>query len=227
MKGVGIQALGADGTTYACGGRHLAKRFGVRPVHDLMLFENSRLTASLSYTDELRPDAATAISELHRLGLKVSIVSGDTAERCTAVAEALGIDSFLSEQLPEQKLLALRKLQEKENFAYVGDGINDAPTLAEASVGVSLSSASDIALQSAQVVLTNGSLVSVARAIVLSRLTVRTIKQNLFWAFAYNVAMIPLAGLGFFSPIWAALFMSLSDVVIIGNSLKLRYRKLG
>jgi Cu+-exporting ATPase len=110
--------------------------------------------------------------------------------------------------------------------AYVGDGINDAPTLAEAAVGVSLSSGSDIAMQSAQVLLTGGTIGALPSAIRLSRLTVRTIKQNLFWALVYNVATVPLAASGYISPLAGALLMTFSDLIIVGNSLRIKYRSI-
>jgi Cu+-exporting ATPase len=226
VKGIGLQATGPDGVVYQCGGNQLAKQLGSKAVEDLMLFRNGALIASVAYADQLRSDAKEVIDTLHRMGIDTSLVSGDTAARCQPIADELGIRHVLSEQLPEQKLEALRSLQSRDAVAYVGDGINDAPTLAEAAVGISLSSASDVAMHSAQVLLTSGALRSIATAVTLSRLTVRTIKQNLFWAFAYNILMLPLAGMGFLSPLAAALMMSLSDVVIVGNSLRLRYRKL-
>ena len=139
---------------------------------------------------------------------------------------AVGIHNVYAQQLPEQKLELIRTLQNKQAVAYVGDGINDAPTLAEAAVGISLSSGSDIAMQSAQVLLTGGTISSLPAAIRLSRLTVRTIKQNLFWALAYNVATVPLAASGYISPLAGALLMTFSDLIIVGNSLRIKYRSI-
>jgi Cu+-exporting ATPase len=145
---------------------------------------------------------------------------------CRPVAAELGISRVFAEQLPEDKLQVLRELQQNSHVAYIGDGINDAPTLSQASVGISLSSASDVAVQSAQVVLVAGNLQSLPDVFLLARATVRTIKQNLLWAFLYNVTAIPLAAMGYISPLYAAILMSLSDVLIVGNSLRLRHRRL-
>jgi len=155
-------------------------------------------------------------------------VSGDRREKCFAVAHALGIPTVESEKLPEQKLDVVRALQSAQagGIAFVGDGINDAPTLAEASVGISLSSGSDVAIHSAQVLLAGGTLSHLPEAIRLSQITVSTIKQNLFWAFFYNVISIPLAALGFLTPLQGALLMTFSDVLIVGNSLRIRARRL-
>jgi Cu+-exporting ATPase len=131
-----------------------------------------------------------------------------------------------AEKLPEEKLAVIRELQADESIAYIGDGINDAPTLAEASVGISLSSASDVARHSAQLVLTGNTLAALPAAISLARLTVQTIKQNLFWAFFYNITTIPLAALGYIAPLAGALMMTASDVVIVANSLQIKLRKL-
>jgi Cu+-exporting ATPase len=142
------------------------------------------------------------------------------------VAGKLGISAVYAEKLPDEKLAVIRELQSDASLAYVGDGINDAPTLAEASVGISLSSASDVARHSAQVVLTGNTLSALPAAISLARLTVQTIKQNLFWAFLYNITTIPLAALGYIAPLAGALMMTASDVVIVVNSLQIKLRKL-
>jgi Cu+-exporting ATPase len=162
------------------------------------------------------------------MGLSTSLVSGDTKERCESVGGKLGISNIQPEKLPEQKLAYLRLLQASTSggAAFVGDGINDAPTLAEASVGISLSSGSDVAMHSAQVLLSGDTLAHLPDAIRLSQITVTTIKQNLFWAFFYNILTIPLAALGYLSPLQGALLMTLSDVVIVGNSLRIKARRL-
>jgi Cu+-exporting ATPase len=225
-KGVGIEGIGEDGSRYVCGGRAVAARFKIETDDDVVLVKGGSLIASLRLQDELRPEAPQVVSALERSGLSTSIISGDTATKCAEIAKRVGIREVHAEQLPEQKLEILRRTQAKMPLVYVGDGINDAPALAEAAVGVSLGSASDVAMKSAQVLLTGGTISTLPKTIQLGRLTVRTIKQNLFWALFYNVAAIPLAALGYISPLAAALLMTFSDIVIVGNSLRIRYRSL-
>lgn len=225
-KGVGLSGKGEGGALYQCGGRNLATQIGAQLFDDIILARNGVVIASLQLQDELRPEAASVVKQLDTLACGTSLISGDTTEKCREVATAVGIHSIHAQQLPEQKLALLRTLQEKQPVAYVGDGINDAPTLAEAAVGVSLSSGSDIAMQSAQVLLTGGTIGALPSAIRLSRLTVRTIKQNLFWALMYNVATVPLAASGYISPLAGALLMTFSDLIIVGNSLRIKYRSI-
>lgn len=225
-KGVGIEAQGATGAVYQCGGRALASKLGVSSHSDVILCENGKLIASLSLQDDIRPEAPDVIQQVHKLGCSTSLISGDTSERCREVAHAVGITSVHGQQLPEQKLALLRSLQSTRTAAYFGDGINDAPTLAEAGVGISISSGSDIAIQSAQVLLTGNSIAALPAAIRLARLTVSTIKQNLLWALVYNLATVPLAASGYISPLAGALLMTCSDLVIVGNSLRIKYRSI-
>ncbi len=225
-KGVGIEARGEDGEVYQCGGRNLAQRLNVQMFDDVILLRDGIMVASLSLHDEVRPEAASVISQLEQLSCSISLISGDTTEKCREVATTIGIHNIHAQQLPDQKLAIVRTIQAKSPVAYVGDGINDAPTLAEAAVGVSLSSGSDIAMQSAQVLLTGGTIGALPSAIRLSRLTVSTIKQNLFWALVYNVATVPLAASGYISPLAGALLMTFSDLIIVGNSLRIKYRRI-
>jgi Cu+-exporting ATPase len=225
-KGVGLSAKGDDGALYQCGGRNLATQLNIQLFDDIILVRNGVVIASLQLQDEIRPEAASVIKQLDALECGTSLISGDTAEKCREVATAIGIHNVHGQQLPDQKLGLLRALQDQQPVAYVGDGINDAPTLAEAAVGVSLSSGSDIAMQSAQVLLTGGTISALPSAIRLSRLTVRTIKQNLFWALVYNVATVPLAASGYISPLAGALLMTFSDLIIVGNSLRIKYRSI-
>jgi P-type Cu+ transporter len=225
-RGVGIEARGEDGSTYQCGGRNLAQRLNVQVFDDVMLLRDGVLVASLSLQDDVRPEAPSVISQLDKLSCGLSLISGDTTEKCREVATAVGIHTVHAQQLPDQKLALVRTIQSKAPAAYVGDGINDAPTLAEAAVGISLSSGSDIAMQSAQVLLTGDTISALPSAIRLSRLTVSTIKQNLFWALVYNVATVPLAASGYISPLSGALLMTFSDLIIVGNSLRIKYRRI-
>ena len=143
------------------------------------------------------------------------------------MADKCGIENYESEQLPEQKLAMIEALNKVGFTVMVGDGINDAPALAKASIGVSLSSATQVAINSAEIVLLNkSSLKSAWDAYNISQHTYLTIKQNLFWAFAYNVVAIPIAAMGFLNPMVAALSMAFSDVIVIGNSIRLRYKNI-
>jgi Cu+-exporting ATPase len=154
------------------------------------------------------------------------LLSGDQEAKVAEVAGKLGIEEYYGAQLPEQKLERIAALSDQVPTAMVGDGINDAPALAKATVGVSLSNASQVAIQSAQIILLNGKLEYLRKAFGISEHTVLTIKQNLFWAFAYNIVAIPIAAMGFLNPMWGALFMAFSDVVVIGNSIRLRYKRI-
>lgn len=225
-KGVGLSGRGNDGATYACGGQTLAGTLGIETRADLILTRDGSLIATCSISDSTRAEARDVITHLHALRCETSLISGDTKEKCDAVARSVGIKAVYAQQLPEQKLEILRTLQAHQSAAFVGDGINDAPTLSEASVGISLSSASDIAMNSSQVLLTGGTIAALPAAIRLSRLTVGTIKQNLFWALVYNVITVPLAAGGFISPLAGALLMTMSDLVIVGNSLRIKFRSI-
>jgi Cu+-exporting ATPase len=197
------------------------------PDADIVLLKDLRLIASLNIEDSVRPEALGVIEELKSLGLSTAIISGDTDSKTRSVASKLSIDNFFGERLPEQKLEIIREKQSAGALAYVGDGINDAPTLAEASVGISLSSASDVAMHSSQIILSGDTLKHLPEAIRLARITVKTIKQNLFWAFFYNIVAIPLAACGFISPLAGALIMTGSDVVIVANSLRIKLARIG
>jgi len=225
-RGIGIEGFDSNGTRYVCGGKRIAGRFGINTSDDLILVKDGILIASLSLHDEIRPEAPLVIQKLRELGISVSMISGDVTDKCEEIARALGISVVHAEKLPEEKLSVIRELQSSQPIAYVGDGINDAPTLAEASVGISLSSASDVARHSAQVILTGNTLAALPATISLARLTVRTIRQNLFWAFFYNLTTIPLAALGYIAPLAGALMMTASDVVIVANSLQIKLKKL-
>lgn len=220
VRGVGMQGSDSSGNRYklerdpeAAGQTELC----------LALYRNDIKIATITLTDEPRPGAKQAIQELAALGIPSAIMSGDTEGKVAAFAREYGIAQWHSEQLPQQKLELLEQYERRGMSAYVGDGINDAPALARATVGVALSDGTQVAVQSAQVVLLKGALEALPTAIQLCRAGLRTIKQNLFWAFAYNVIAIPLAALGYLSPMVAAFSMIFSDFVVIGNSLRYRF----
>jgi Cu+-exporting ATPase len=226
IKGFGISGTGGDGAKYVCGGLRVKQQFGITLDDDLVLVKNSSCIASVSVTDQLRTEASQVLGELQSLSISSSIISGDTISKTEAIAHALQITDVHAEKLPEEKLAIVRTLQSRSPIAYVGDGINDAPTLAEASVGISLSSASDVAMHSAQVVLSGNTLVNLPASFKLARITVRTIKQNLFWAFLYNIVAIPLAAFGYIAPLTGALLMTFSDVIIVANSLRIKFTRI-
>src|SRR2546423_4515193 len=181
---------------------------------------------ALLIDDEIKPDSRAAIAQLHRMGLKTVLLTGDNADAARAIAAAVGIDDVRADVRPDQKAQVIRELARNGPVAMVGDGINDAPALAAADLGIAIGSGSDIAKETGGIVLVGGSLRGVASSIRLSRATMRTIRQNLFFAFLYNILAIPLAAFGLLNPLIAAGAMALSDVTVIGNALLLRRAKI-
>ncbi|MBS7458269.1 heavy metal translocating P-type ATPase [Coralloluteibacterium stylophorae] len=180
-----------------------------------------RLHGLLAFRDEPRPGAGAAIARLHRLGVRTVMVSGDNAGAAAAVAGALGIDAVHAEVRPEQKVEAIRALRRDGVVAMVGDGINDAPALAAADVGIAMASGTDVAMHAAAITLMRPELALVADALAVSRRTTRKIHQNLFWAFGYNVVGIPLAAFGLLDPVLAGAAMAFSSLSVVGNTLLL------
>ncbi len=221
-----MRALGLDVAGFA----DVAARLGGEGKSPLYAAVDGHLAAIIAVADPVKPDTPAAIAALHALGLKVAMVTGDNARTAQAIADRLGIDEVVAEVLPEGKVDAVRRLKAAHGrLAFVGDGINDAPALAEADVGLAIGTGTDVAMEAADVVLMSGSLQGVPNAIALSKATIGNIRQNLFWAFAYNTALVPVAagvlypayGL-LLSPILAAGAMSLSSVFVLGNALRLR-----
>jgi Cu+-exporting ATPase len=186
-----------------------------------------RPAGMLGVADPVRPSAREAIRLLHAEKLRIIMVSGDNTTAARAVGRAVGIDEVIAEVLPDQKRAVVKDLQDKGRFvAMAGDGINDAPALAQANVGIAMGTGTDVAMETASIVLVKGDLQGLVRARRLSRATMRTIYQNLFLAFIYNVLSIPLAALGILHPIAASAAMSLSSLSVVGNSLRLRRKTL-
>ncbi len=176
-----------------------------------------------SVADGVRPKAADTVSQLHELGVSVEMLTGDNHRTAHTIATELGIDSFTAEATPKDKAEAVaRRQQSGAVVAFVGDGVNDAPVLAQADVGMAIGTGTDIAVEAGSVILVGGDPALAASALRIGRATVRTIKQNLFWAFGYNTAMIPLAAFGLLSPMLAAAAMATSSVSVVANSLRLR-----
>jgi P-type E1-E2 ATPase len=177
----------------------------------------------------VKPTTPAAIAAMKAMGLRLAMISGDNARTAQAIARDLGIDEVVAEVTPEGKVDVIRKLKAQGALAFAGDGINDAPALAEADVGVAMGTGTDIAIEAADVVLVSGRLPALADAIGLSRATMRNIRQNLFWAFAYNAALIPVAAGVLYpafgillSPVLAAGAMAMSSVFVLTNALRLK-----
>ena len=225
-KGLGIRAKDKEGNTFSAGSYKLAENLTDDQSHNVYVIKNEQLIGWLDLQDQAKHGAESLIQHLHQLQIDTAIISGDSADKCQVVADKLGIKHFHAQKSPQEKLDIIDKMQEKGFLAFVGDGINDAPALSKASVGISLSSASEVAIQSAQVVLVGGKINQLADAIRISRKTLTIIKQNLFWAFSYNIVAIPIAAFGYLTPTVAAFAMAFSDVIIILNSLRLKATKI-
>ncbi len=229
VKGMGIQATDKDGNTYWAGSYKTLEDKSTEDGHNIYIQKNNRLIGWIDVADQIRPEAKEVIDQLHQQGITTILLSGDRAAKCKLVGDALGIQKIIAEQSPSDKLEQLDALTKIAPTAMVGDGINDAPALAKATIGISLSNASHIAIQSAQVVLMNKGLKNLPMSLVLGRKTYETIKENLGWAFSYNIIAIPVAAFGFlgtWGPTYGAMIMALSDVVLALNSLRLFKKKL-
>ncbi len=226
VKGLGMKATDKEGNTYVAGSYKAAKDLTTDVDHNIFIIRNNQLLGWIDVADDIRPEAKTIITALHAKNIKTILLSGDKKEKCDKVAGQLGIDVVIADQTPEQKLQKIAELNNQMPTAMIGDGINDAPALAKATVGISLSDASQVAMQSAQVVLMNHGLKNLPMALGLGKHTYITIKENLFWAFAYNIVAIPVAAFGFLSPTVGALVMGLSDVVLAINSIRLKWKKV-
>ena len=235
VKGLGIKAVDTDGNTYWAGSyKTIIQKAPVTSTdieqgHNVYLQKNDIVLGWIDVADQIRPEAKQTIDILHSQGIHTILLSGDSKDKCEQVGKTLGIQEIISEQSPADKLNRLDSLTAKGPTAMVGDGINDAPALAKATIGISLSNASHIAIQSAQVILMNQGLKNLPMALGLGRKTYETIKENLGWAFSYNLIAIPIAALGLlgtWGPTYGALIMGLSDVVLALNSLRLFTKKL-
>ncbi|MEY2647830.1 MAG: hypothetical protein RL282_543 [Bacteroidota bacterium] len=226
VKGTGMKGIDGLGNEYWAGSYRIAKELTTDAEHNVYLLKNGSLIGWIDVEDEIRPEAKEVIGYLKKLGLKTVLLSGDRKSKCDHVAAYLGIDQVIAEQKPEEKLEVIASLNAAMPAAMVGDGINDAPALAKATIGISLSEASQLAIQSAQVVLMNSGLKKLPTALGLGKHTYLTIKQNLFWAFFYNIIAIPVAAFGFLIPTVGALVMGLSDVVLAINSVRLFIKKV-
>lgn len=243
IPGHGIEVV-IKGTKYFLGNEKLMKdikidlesvvedsnRLAEEGKTPMFISSASKLLGIIAVADKVKDSSAEAIRRLHKMGVKVAMITGDNKRTANAIARTVNIDQVLSEVLPEDKANEVKKLQMNGNVvAMVGDGINDAPALAQSDVGIAIGSGTDVAMESADIVLMRSDLVDVATAIQLSKSTIRNIKQNLFWAFAYNTAGIPLAAGLFFAfggpklnPMFAAAAMSFSSISVLLNALRLK-----
>jgi Cu+-exporting ATPase len=236
-------AAGVGGKAVLAGTRELLEDRGVE-IDERTLEEHARLEADgdtvifaaidgkaagvIGMADEVKRNAARAVETLHGLGLRVIMLTGDNERAAARVADATGIREWRAGVRPEDKLEYVRALQsEGLSVAMVGDGVNDAPALAQADIGIAMSTGTDVAIEAGDITLLNGDISKVAEAIALSRQTLATIRQNLFWAFGYNVLAIPIAALGLLNPIIAGAAMAFSSVSVMSNSLRLRGKARG
>ncbi len=248
IRGAGVRAVVLDNVILS-GAQHLMtdegistelaneqiRQWGEQGKTPIYLAVNGELAALMAVADPIKSSAVSAIAALHDLGLKTVMITGDNIHTAQAVAAQLGIDQVHAQVLPEGKVAVLQSLRDQGAvLAFVGDGINDAPALATADVGIAIGTGTDVAIESASVVLMSDDLHGVANAVGLSRATLRNIKENLFWAFAYNVALVPLAAGALYpnfgillSPMFAAGAMACSSVFVIANALRLKRFKPG
>ena len=240
IRGAGVQAQLSSGTVRLgslkwlkdsgvneSAGTNFSEHWMARGATILGLSIDNNLVAAFALLDTLKPGAREVIQKIQREHLKAFLITGDNQRTAKAIAEQVGIspENVFAEIRPEQKAELVKQLQARgERVAFVGDGINDAPALEQSDLGIAVSRASDVASEAADIILLKSEIQAIPEALGLARATLRTIKQNLFWAFFYNAAAVPLAALGFLSPVLCAAAMGLSDLVVIGNALRLRRR---
>ncbi len=226
VRGSGIRGTGPEGKEYLLGSASFASAPDEGTEHDLYLSVNGAPAGWIDLVDEMRPGVTETMAYLSKNRIRTILVSGDRKDKCERLALDAGIGEVFSRQSPGDKMNILKKLVASGSVAMVGDGINDAPALTLATVGISLSDASAVARQTASVVLMDNQVSLLPLTLEIGKKTVATIRQNLFWAFIYNLLAIPLAAAGFLHPMIGAAAMGLSDLFLVGNSLRLRYRKL-
>jgi len=217
-KGKGLTAVDPNGNRWSIGWSE--------DTPGIQVSKNDELVAIMKLTDSIKPDAQSFVTQMNHYGITPFLLSGDAQDKVKSVADRLGIQHWQGRLMPDQKVAEIIPIQSSGPTVMVGDGINDGPALSTADVGVSFSQASQVAIQSSQVILLNDKLSTLSKSISVGRQTLSTIKQNLFWAFSYNIVAIPLAAAGYLNPMWGALFMAFSDLVVIGNSLRLMWSRI-
>jgi Cu+-exporting ATPase len=242
LTGFGITGI-VNNKTVIVGNLNLMKEFSVATDEAEKIFDElstkgntiicaaieGKLAGFIIIEDKIKPEAPEVIARLKKMNIKTVLLTGDNKATAENIGAKAGFDEINAEVLPDQKVETVKKYQsngEDKIVAMVGDGINDAPALAQADLSIAIGTGADVAIETAQITLTGGKLTGVIKAINLSKATIKTIKQNLFWAFIYNTVLIPLAALGMLNPMIAALAMSFSSVSVVTNSLRLKNRKL-
>ena len=224
-KGVGVSATYKE-DVYVIGSDRILV-LDPKNTHDLYLTKNNDLIATIDIEDEVKPSTKKVVELINSLGINTNMLSGDKEIKCKNIGYKIPFHSIKWEMLPEEKLSVIKETNLNNRTAMIGDGINDAPSLSEATIGISIGGSTAVAIQSSDIVLLNkNNLEQLPKALQISKHTFLTIKQNLFWAFSYNIVAIPIAAMGYLDPMWGALFMAFSDVVVIGNSIRLKYKKL-
>jgi Cu+-exporting ATPase len=226
LRGKGMAGLTADGAAIFIGAAQAPDGDPGLSDHSLYLSRNQKIIGWIDLQEEVRPEAREVIEQLKRMHIRPVILSGDREPKCRTVALKLGIESVYAGQTPEDKPAILKTLMRQAPTAMVGDGINDAPALAASHLGISLSGATRIAMQQADILLPDAGLKRLPLALGLARHTFITVRENLFWAFFYNVIAIPVAACGFLTPAVAAGSMALSDLFLLANSLRLKFKKV-
>lgn len=221
-----VSFLESEGIEVSAVARDAAERLESEGKTAVLVSVGSGAAGVIGVADTLRPDAAQAVSRLRRMGLSVAMLTGDSPRAAGAIAQQAGVQDYRAGVRPDQKAIAIRAWQREGCVAMVGDGVNDAPALAQADLGIAMGQAADVAREAADITLLRADLSGVAQAILLSQRTMKTIRLNLFWAFAFNCIGIPLAALGFLNPMVAALAMACSSVTVVSNSLRLRTARI-
>ena len=225
-KGLGISAWDKEGNLFKAGSYEIASHLTSDDAHNVYLTVNGKLLGWVDIEDQIKPEAFAAIDYIKKRGISTVLLSGDREQKCAELAKKLAIDEVYFEKRPSEKLEIVNRLSTLSNVAMVGDGINDAPALARAFVGISMSNATQVAVNSSDVVLLKGDLSLLPKSMAYAAITRRTIKENLFMAFFYNVMAIPLAVLGMLNPMIAAVAMALSSIIVVLNSLRLKTRRV-
>jgi P-type E1-E2 ATPase len=209
-------------------------QFAAQGKTPVILSTREKIIGFVMISDSIKTESRQAIADLHKLGIKVMILTGDDERAARHIASLVGVDDVVARVLPEDKLTKIRELQSMGKVvAMAGDGVNDSPALAQADVGIAMSTGTDVAIESAGITLLGGDISKLAKAVKLSKLTMRSIRQNLFWAFIYNIVGIPLAAGVFYpffgwllNPVFAGMAMVFSSVSVVSNSLKIKMKKI-